>query len=47
MGLGMRVVGYDPYLTEDRAQKIGVEKVELDILLGKSDFINLARTTDG
>ncbi|MCY3675665.1 MAG: phosphoglycerate dehydrogenase [Paracoccaceae bacterium] len=41
LGLGMRVVGYDPYLTEDRAQKIGVEKVELDVLLGKSDFITL------
>ncbi len=41
LGLGMRVVGFDPYLTLERSQKIGVEKVELDELLGKSDFITL------
>lgn len=41
LGLGMRALGYDPYLSPERAQKIGVVKVELDELLSKSDFITL------
>ena len=41
LGLMMKVVGYDPYLTEERARKLGVEKVELDELLHRSDFITL------
>ncbi len=40
-GLKMKVIAYDPFLSEDRADKIGVEKVELDELLGRSDFITL------
>jgi D-3-phosphoglycerate dehydrogenase len=40
-GLKMRVVAYDPFLTEERAEAIGVEKVELDDLLGRADFITL------
>ena len=38
-GLKMKVIAYDPFLSEERADKIGVEKVELDELLGRSDFI--------
>ena len=38
-GLKMKVIAYDPFLSEDRATKIGVTKVELDELLAKSDFI--------
>ncbi|GIR96933.1 MAG: hypothetical protein CM15mP100_1530 [Alphaproteobacteria bacterium] len=34
-------MGYDPFLTDDRAKKLGIEKVELDELLEKSDFISL------
>ena len=41
LGLKMKVVAYDPYLSEERAQKMGVAKVELDELLGKADFITL------
>ena len=40
-GLRMKVVAYDPFLSEDRATEIGVEKVELDELLARSDFITL------
>jgi D-3-phosphoglycerate dehydrogenase len=40
-GLKMRVVAFDPFLTEDRAVEIGVEKVDLDTLLAKADFITL------
>jgi D-3-phosphoglycerate dehydrogenase len=40
-GLKMRVIAYDPYLTEQRAIDIGVEKVELDDLLARADIITL------
>ncbi|WP_341232716.1 phosphoglycerate dehydrogenase [uncultured Sulfitobacter sp.] len=40
-GLKMKVVAYDPFLSEEKAQKIGVEKVELDELLARADFITL------
>ncbi|MGG7643180.1 phosphoglycerate dehydrogenase [Rhodovulum sp. YNF3179] len=40
-GLKMKVLAYDPFLSEERAQKMGVEKVELDQLLGRADFITL------
>ncbi len=40
-GLKMRVIAYDPFLTPERAVQIGVEKVELDSLLDRADFITL------
>jgi len=40
-GLKMKVLAYDPYLTTERAKDLGVEKVELDGLLKRSDFITL------
>ncbi len=40
-GLKMKVIGYDPYLSPERAMDLGVEKVELDDLLARSDFISL------
>ena len=40
-GLRMRVIGYDPFLTPERAVEIGVEKVELDELLARADLITL------
>ena len=41
MGLKMKVLAYDPYLTEARAVQLGVEKVDLDQVLAKADFITL------
>jgi D-3-phosphoglycerate dehydrogenase len=40
-GLKMKVVAYDPYLSPERAQDLGVEKVELDELFKRADFISL------
>lgn len=40
-GLKMKVIAYDPFLSEERAVEMGVEKVELDVLLGRADFITL------
>jgi len=40
-GLKMKVVAYDPFLGEEKAEKMGVEKVELDELLNRADFITL------
>ena len=41
LGLKMKVVAYDPFLSEERAIKIGVQKVTLDELLARADFITL------
>ncbi|MGQ0665370.1 MAG: phosphoglycerate dehydrogenase [Pseudomonadota bacterium] len=41
LGLKMKVVAYDPYLSPERAQALGVDKVELDRLLARADFITL------
>ena len=40
-GLKMKVIAMDPFLSEERATEIGVEKVELDELLARADFITL------
>lgn len=41
LGLKMKVIAYDPYLTDDRAVKLGVEKVELEALFQRADAITL------
>lgn len=38
---GMPTIGYDPFLAEDVAGKVGVKLVELDQLLRESDYISL------
>ena len=40
-GLRMKVIGYDPFLTAERAVELGIEKVELDELLARADLITL------
>ena len=40
-GLKMKVIAYDPFLSPDRALDLGVEKVELDELYDRADFISL------
>ncbi|MFN4058470.1 MAG: phosphoglycerate dehydrogenase [Roseinatronobacter sp.] len=41
LGLRMKVIAYDPFLSDERAVKMGVTKVELDELLALADFITL------
>lgn len=41
IGLKMRVIAFDPFLSEKRAGELGVEKVELEDLFRRSDFITL------
>jgi D-3-phosphoglycerate dehydrogenase len=41
LGLRMKVVAYDPFLTAERAVDLGIEKVELVELLARADFITL------
>src|SRR3954452_12774070 len=41
LGLKMKVIAFDPYLSPERAIDLGVEKVELDELFKRSDFITL------
>ncbi len=41
LGLRMKVIAYDPFLSPERAQDMGVEKVTLDELLKRADFITL------
>jgi D-3-phosphoglycerate dehydrogenase / 2-oxoglutarate reductase len=41
IGLKLKVIAYDPYLSSERAVAIGVEKVELSELLSRADFITL------
>jgi len=41
LGLKMKVVAYDPFLSAERAVEMGVEKVTLDELLARADFITL------
>jgi D-3-phosphoglycerate dehydrogenase / 2-oxoglutarate reductase len=40
-GLKMKVVAFDPFLSPERAVELGVEKVELDELLDRAEFITL------
>ena len=47
-GLRMKVIVYDPYLSPERAEDLGVEKLELSDLFRRADFISLhAPLTDG
>ncbi len=41
IGLHMQVIAYDPFLSSERALDLGVEKVDLETLLGRADFITL------
>jgi D-3-phosphoglycerate dehydrogenase / 2-oxoglutarate reductase len=40
-GLKMRVIGYDPFLSAERAVDLGIERVSLNELLARADFITL------
>ncbi|HHI81684.1 MAG TPA: phosphoglycerate dehydrogenase [Rhizobiales bacterium] len=40
-GLKMKVIAHDPFLSPERALELGVEKVELDELFKRADFLSL------
>ncbi len=40
-GLGMHIIAYDPFISEEKAIELGIEKLELDELLKKADFITI------
>jgi D-3-phosphoglycerate dehydrogenase len=46
IGLGMHVLAYDPFLSKERAEEMGVTKVELDELLATRRFHHPARADD-
>jgi len=41
LALQMNVIGYDPYLSDEKAKELGIEKVSLDELFARSDFITI------
>ena len=41
LGLKMKVIAFDPFLSPERALEIGVEKVELELIFKRADFITL------
>ncbi len=41
IGLRMKVIAYDPFLGEERAREMGVEKVSLEDLLARADIVTL------
>ena len=41
LAFGMRLVAYDPFISEERARHMGVELVDFDDLLAQSDFITI------
>lgn len=47
-GLRMDVIAYDPYISKDKAEQLGLELVDLDGLFARADFISLhTPLTDG
>ena len=40
-GLGMRVIAYDPFLSDEQIRAAGAEPASMDMLLRESDFISL------
>lgn len=41
IGLKMRVIAYDPYISKARADDLGIELVDLDGLFAQADFITI------
>ncbi len=39
LGLRMKVIAYDPFLSQERAEELGIEKVDLDDLWARADVI--------
>jgi D-3-phosphoglycerate dehydrogenase / 2-oxoglutarate reductase len=41
LGLQMRVVAYDPFVSADRVRELGIETGDLDAVLARADFLTL------
>ncbi|MGE5582719.1 MAG: phosphoglycerate dehydrogenase [Bacillota bacterium] len=41
LAMGMNVLGYDPFLTEERANSLGITAADLDTIITESDFITV------
>ncbi|MCG8444511.1 MAG: phosphoglycerate dehydrogenase [Hyphomicrobiales bacterium] len=41
IGLRMKVIAFDPFLSPERAAELGVEKVDLDTIFARADFLTL------
>lgn len=41
LAFGMNILAYDPFLNDDKAEALGVEKVDLQVLFKRSDFITI------
>jgi D-3-phosphoglycerate dehydrogenase len=41
LGLQMRVLAYDPFLSDEKARDLGVEKVDLEDIYARADFVTL------
>jgi len=41
---GMRLLAFDPFIAPDRARQLGVELVDLDELMARSDFVTIHAT---
>jgi D-3-phosphoglycerate dehydrogenase len=41
---GMRLIAYDPFVGQERARQLGVDLVELDELMARSDFVTIHAT---
>lgn len=39
--MGMRLLAYDPFLSTERAEQLGCQLVEMDVLLQEADYITL------
>ena len=40
-GFGVTLIGYDPYVTQARAEQIGVELVDMDQMMKRADYITI------
>ncbi|MDY7053026.1 phosphoglycerate dehydrogenase [Limnospira fusiformis] len=39
--MGMKLLAYDPFISQDRAEQLGCRLVDLDLLIRESDYISL------
>ncbi|MEZ5323194.1 MAG: phosphoglycerate dehydrogenase [Microthrixaceae bacterium] len=48
LAFGMRLIAYDPFVTDDAARRMSVDLVDLDALVERADFVtlHLAKTPD-